>query len=77
MTGEALARLQDVESAEVVLGRGSAACGKGVPASFFRFSVVLLLEVIRECKDRGLFASTPPGSFKQQCKTIHQLSLGF
>ncbi|CAE7202838.1 unnamed protein product [Symbiodinium sp. CCMP2456] len=38
-----------------------------------QLNALMMASVIRECKDRGLFPSTPPGSFKQQCKTIHQL----
>lgn len=38
-----------------------------------QLNALMMASVVRECKDRGLFVSTPPSSFKQQCKTIHQL----
>lgn len=38
-----------------------------------QLNAMMMANVVAECKERGLFPGTPPGSFKEQCKTIHQL----
>eukprot|EP00435_Cladocopium_sp_Y103_P051044 s472_g15.t1 len=38
-----------------------------------QLNAMMMHNVVKECKERGLFPQTPRSSFKQQCKTIHQL----
>lgn len=40
---------------------------------FEQLNAMMMHHVVKECKERGLFPQTPCSSFKQQCKTIHQL----
>jgi len=38
-----------------------------------QLNALMMSNVVRECKARGLFPPAEASSFKQQCKTIHQL----